>query len=619
MDVGATGEALIKQITDLEVEEVQLRMALTGLQETLEHLNKGDMDALSRLDMELNDPVTRSYVERIAELTTEAELLARTDSGAFKGLVQSKRLELQVEDESIGVQIASLKAAIAAMRAGAPGALGRLVTMERSGEQDPLMRSYIERFTAYDTRLRELEVEFTDELPEIQTLRTQVEQLEERVVAFLEGRVHGYETQRKEYAELLSSYEGRVDDMPESERAQISQALDSLHNRTVVHLTGRLTGLYSRLSKLKQEGLALEDSLAELPEDLRVLADPLRRREAHSEIVKFLLSRQKEAEITRASTVASAEFIDVAMPTRHPRGPFVPIFLLGGMLAGFAAAFALAFVRQSFDRGVYTSDELESATGLTLFGSIPDYKHGACKVKGAGDSFVALRDDTEGPVAEAYRSLRSNLKFVLNSGQADLELRTIAFTSCTQGEGKSVTNADMALAFAMTGKRVLLVDADMRRPSTHRYMNTTQTPGLSDVLKGERSWRDCVQSEVLEGLDVLPAGRQPASPGDLLAGEITGHFVQEVREAYDLVVFDVPPVLAVADIDCLADKLDALLLVVHSGRLSSKVVAEGCRRLEQVGANLIGCVLNAARPRRREQKYGYGYGYGYGTDYKDAA
>jgi tyrosine-protein kinase Etk/Wzc len=295
----------------------------------------------------------------------------------------------------------------------------------------------------------------------------------------------------------------------------------------------------------------------------------------------------------------------------------VPLFLGGGALVGFLVGVALALVRQSLDRTVLGAEELEEASGLSLFGSIPDYRRGPCRVKGAPEGYLALRDDPEGPIAEAYRSLRSNLKFVLNTGQEGLELKTLAFTSCTQGEGKSVTNVDVALAFALTGKRVLLVDADMRRPASHRYLGASLTPGLSDLLAGRLHWRECVQHGVAETLDLIPAGKQPASPGDLLAGEETARLVAEVREAYDLVVFDVPPALAVADIDCLAVQLDAVFLITRAGKLSSRVVQEGRRRLESVGAKLVGCVLNAARPTRGEQRYGYGYGYGYGE--RDAA
>jgi succinoglycan biosynthesis transport protein ExoP len=617
VDVGATGEALIEQLSALQVEEVQLRMLLTALDEALGHLRSGDLRALSRLDAELADPVTSSYVAQIAQLTAEAQLLDRADAGVFKNVIRGKQLELEAEADALSVQLAGMEALVEALRGGDRSALGRLVLHERAGEQDPLLRSYVERWTAADARLRELRVEFRDELPEIRTLLAQLEGLEGRLLEFLEGRLTGHRTQLAEYRAILEGYEARVAGIPRDERAEIEGALERLRGLTQAHLTDRMAGLRSRLAGLGAEVESVEGSLAELPEELRVLADPLRRRAAHTETVKFLLGRQKEAEITRAASLASAEFIDRAVPPREPRGPVVPLFLAGGALAGLACALVLAFVRQSLDRTVLTTEELEEATALPLFGSIPDYRRGPCRVKGAPEGYLALRDDPEGPIAEAYRSLRSNLKFVLNTGQEGLELKTIAFTSCTQGEGKSVTNVDVALAFAMTGRRVLLVDADMRRPASNRYLGTPLTPGLSDVLAGRREWSECVQAGIAENLDLIPAGKQPASPGDLLAGAETGRFVAAVREAYDLVVFDVPPALAVADIDCLAVQLDAVLLITRAGKLSSKVVREGRRRLESVGAKLVGCVLNAARPTRGEQKYGYGYGYGYGE--RDAA
>lgn len=617
VDIGATGTALIEQLSSLEVEGVQLRLAVMGLEEALEYLRRGELQALSRLDLELADPVLSGYVAQIAQLSAEVQLLERADAGVFKGLVRAQQLELQAEAERLAVKLAELERLVEGLRSGDRAALGRLTLLERAGEQDPLLRSYIERWTAADTRLRELRVEFKDELPEIQALVSQLAGLEERVVQFLEARLTGHREQLAGYRSLLASYEERVAGIPRDERARIEAALGRLRGLTERQLSERLASLGSRLSGLGEEVASVEAELAQLPEEQRRLADPMRRRAAHTETVHFLFERQKEAEITRAASLASAEFIDRAVPPREPRGPVVPVFLLAGTVLGLLGALTLALVRQVFDRTVLTTEQLEEATGLPLFGSIPDHRRGPCRVRGAGEGYLALREDPGGPIAEAYRSLRSNLKFVLNTGQEGLELKTIAFTSCTQGEGKSVTNVDVALAFAMAGRRVLLVDADMRRPASHRYLGTSLTPGLSDILAGRRQWRECVQPDVLGGLDLIPAGKQPASPGDLLAGGETANFIAEVREAYDLVVFDVPPALAVADIDCLAVQLDGVLLISRAGKLSSQVVWEGRRRLESVGAKLVGCVLNAARPSRGEQKYGYGYGYGYGE--RDAA
>ncbi len=615
VNISATGEALIGEITSLEVEKIQMRMLCTSLEQALTLLGKGEFEALSRMGPDLPDPIAKSYIAQIAGLVTERELLGRTDAGLFKGLVQAKTLELKAEADAIRIKVASLRFIVAELASGNSTVLGSLVSLEEAGEQDPLLKSYIAKWSAIDNRLGVLQVEFTDELPEIQTLHKELEDLEGRVLAMLQGRLMGYEAQGKEYDALVASYTQEIGEYPRAEGAKIAGALDSLQARTLAHLTSRLAGLKSHLNSLGSETLAIEQSLAQLPEDERILADPMRRLEAHSEIVKFLLSRQKEAEISQAGSLATADFIDSAVPSRAPRGPVVPLYLAMGLMMGLGTALAWAVVRQSIDRSIFTSAELETSSQLPVFGTIPDYRRGLCKIRGVAKDFVALRDDPEGPIAEAYRSLRSNLKFVLNTGQADVELKTIAFTSCTQGEGKSVTNIDMALAFALAGKRVLLVDADMRRPAVSNYLRVSQSPGLSDILRGDITWRDCVQAEVFPGLDVLPAGPQPKSPGDLFASELNTSFVSEVREAYDLVIFDVPPALAVADIDCLAPLLDALLLVTRSAKLSQTVVRDGVQRLTRVGANMVGAVLNASQATRGEQKYGYGYGYGYGQDF----
>jgi capsular exopolysaccharide synthesis family protein len=285
--------------------------------------------------------------------------------------------------------------------------------------------------------------------------------------------------------------------------------------------------------------------------------------------------------------------------------------LLAGIALGLALSLGLAFALESLDKGVYTAAELERATGLSVFGSIPCFRRGKLRVKGDRDRFLALRDDPEGPIAESYRGLRANLKFAVGEATG---VKTLAFTSSTQGEGKSVTNIDVALSFASAGKRVLLVDADMRRPTVNKHLEVPLTPGLSEVLAGELSWTEAVHAGALLGLDVLSAGHQPPRPSDLLDSEACGALVQELRDAYDLVVFDVPPVLAVSDIGSFAAKLDAVLLLCRSEKLPSRVLAGSAQRLRQAGANLIGAVLNAARPRRTDNSYGYGYGYGYGYE-----
>lgn len=612
VDVTETARAIIEELSGLEVQLVQLRIAERGLSEAVDLLGAGDLGSLSRLGPELADPITASYLERIAALTAESELLARPDAGPYKGLLQARLVELETERDAVELKAATLRGLLERLEEGDDSVLGGLVSTADAGKNDPILTALVEEWSRHDEVVRGLETEFTDALPDLANARERRAEVRARIAGVLAGRVASLEEQAAGYGEILERRRSEVGALPEEERGRILEAIESLTERTLTHLESRLAGLATQGQSLQREIDEISRTLVELPEDERLLADPMRRLEAHSEIVKLLLSRQKEAEITRAATVPTAEFIDTAVPPRKPVGPSVPIALIAGTLLGACVAAGFALVREAMDGSVFTAADLEDATGLPVFGSIPDFRRGKLRVRGAGDEFLALRDDPEGPVAEAYRAIRSNLKFALS---ADEDLKVLGFTSCVQGEGKSVTNVNMALAFAMAEKRVLLVDADMRRPSTHRYVGCDLEPGLSEVLEGKTTWRDVAKVGPHENLTLITAGRQPRAPGDLLTSQRARDLIAELRGEFDLVVFDVPPALAVADIECLASHLDAVLLLTRSSRLSGEMIGHAVRKLRQVGANLLGAVLNAASTTRVGRGYGEGYGYGYGYEY----
>lgn len=278
------------------------------------------------------------------------------------------------------------------------------------------------------------------------------------------------------------------------------------------------------------------------------------------------------------------------------------------MLLGCVVALGASVARESLSRGVFTAAELESSSGLPVLGSIPDYRRGRYRVKGAGEHFLPLRDDPEGVSAEALRSLRATLKYALSDG----DVRVIAATSCSQGEGKSSTNIALAQLFARSGKRVLLVDCDMRRPSLDKYLRTTLEPGLSQALSDGGDWRSIVRRGVLERIDLLTAGHQPPEAGDLLEGESFAQFIAQARAEYDLVVCDMPPAFAVSDLESAATRIDAVLLVVRCNKVAARTIADASARLRRGGVKLMGAVLNGVGVSIANGRYGYGYGYGYG-------
>jgi len=607
VNVGKAGEMLIDQMSQLELQRMQLAVAKVSVSQALERLAAGDLQALSRIQVEIGDPVTAAYFQSLAQLSSEYALQERSDSSAYKMRLQEQALTLEADIAERSIALEVLRNSLAAVDSGDRSVYARLGGGPPSA-RDPLLEGYLTSLAELQSNAAYMESEYKPEHPDRKLLEARTSELCERIRDLLATRVSGVEAQLEDQRALLASYRERVAAFPAGERARIDQSIANLRERTAAHLSARIAGIESNEAAIATEIARVEGELGSLPEEARRAADPARRLSAHTEIVKFLLGKQQEAEITRASTAAAADFIDRAVPPVRRNGPSIPLHLAAGVLLGLVSAFGLCIVKESLSRGVFTAAELELASGLPVLGSIPDFRHGRYRVKRAAEHFLPLRDDPEGATAEALRSMRATLKYTLTDG----DTRVIAATSCAQGEGKSSTNVALAQLFARSGRRVLLVDCDMRRPSIDKYMRTALKPGLSDVLQGRAEWRDAVRRDVDERLDVLSAGAQPQNPGDLLEGERFAQLIEDARSEYDLVVCDVPPAFAVSDLECAAVRIDALLLVVRCNKVSARAVGEAVQRLQRSGVKLVGAVLNGVGVSIANGRYGYGYGYGYG-------
>ncbi|MBM3991981.1 MAG: polysaccharide biosynthesis tyrosine autokinase [Planctomycetes bacterium] len=608
INVTKSGEILIDQLSGLEVQRVQAQLAREATRDALALLDRGDLAGLARMSGDLADPVTVAYLESLARLDAEHALQDRSDAGPYKLLLQQHEIESQASLDATELELARLRDALRAIESRDLDAIARLGGGPPAA-RDPLLEGHLTTLGELQALSAEFERETTAEHPSRRENEQRLDATIALVSRIVRSRVDGLEGQQREQLALLSSYRERRAGYPSQERERIDSARAALRRRTQDHLEGRLRGIEAGMLDLLSELERVEASLGTLPEDERVVAEPLRKLAAHTEIVKLLLAREQEAEITRASTQPAAEFVDPAVAPLERSGPSVVLHAALGLLLGMLSAAAAACAREVFSRGIFTESELEAATELPVLGAIPDFRRGRYRVRDAVKHFVPMRDDPEGPTAEAYRSLRANLKFALST---DTDLRTLAVTSCTPGEGKSSSNVALAMTFARSGRRVALIDCDMRCPSVHSYLKLSLDVGLSDVLEGRAAWRDVVRREVGERLDVLTAGKQPHSPGDLLDGATFAQLLQELRSEYDLVICDVPPAIAVSDIESCAARLDAVVLLVRSDRASARLVEQATRRLRQSGANLIGAILNGVGTSFVNGKYGASYGYEYG-------
>ena len=390
--------------------------------------------------------------------------------------------------------------------------------------------------------------------------------------------------------------------------SSLEEGRADLRGQIRANLSSQGAGLGDQIDDLNDKLTELEAHLGALPESQIYLAEAVRKVQTSAEIVGFLLKSQQEADITAAATSATAVLIDPAVPNNTRVSPRATIFIALGVLLGAALGCLAAFVRSAMQAALHTEAELEKASGLPVLGSVPDFERGRTKIKGvkSGVQVLPMRDAPDGPQAEVYRSIRASLRRAMRGEDG---LKTLACTSCVPGEGKTTTNADLAMVFAKAGKTVLLVDCDLRKPQVHKLFSLERNPGFGEVLEEQLSWKESIQASGEENLSIMPAGKSASSPGELLAGDRALEVIDELKNAYDLIVFDLPPANVVADVANFASNLDALLLVYRAGKVPSRLLTATINRLQQAEVTLLGTILNAVCVSRIMGGYGYGYGY----------
>jgi capsular exopolysaccharide synthesis family protein len=215
---------------------------------------------------------------------------------------------------------------------------------------------------------------------------------------------------------------------------------------------------------------------------------------------------------------------------------------------------------------------------------------------------LVTKTDPKSPISEQYKTIRTNINF----SSVDHDLRSIMVTSSGPGEGKSTTAANLAVVFAQQGKNVLLVDADMRKPTAHYTFNLTNTFGLTTVLTRQKILREVVHPSDVDHLDLLTCGPVPPNPAELLSSRSMEEFLVDVYADYDLVIFDTPPVLAVTDAQVLANQCDGTLLVVSSGTTEIESAQKAKDLLQATKGKMLGVVLNNREVKDTSYYYYYG-------------
>ena len=216
---------------------------------------------------------------------------------------------------------------------------------------------------------------------------------------------------------------------------------------------------------------------------------------------------------------------------------------------------------------------------------------------------LVTKTNPKSPVSEQYRTIRTNIQF----STVDEAIRSIVVTSTAPGEGKSTTVSNLAVVFAQQGKKVLLIDADLRKPTTHYTFQIMNTKGLTNVLTKQIHFHEAVQETVMENLNILTSGPIPPNPSELLASNAMKQLLEEAYKLYDLVLFDAPPILAVTDAQVLANLSDGSIMVTSSGFTDKDAAVKAKELLENAKSKLLGAILNNKQVNEKSYYYYYSY------------
>jgi polysaccharide biosynthesis transport protein len=380
-----------------------------------------------------------------------------------------------------------------------------------------------------------------------------------------------------------------------SDATRAASAADAYAQAFIAQRRQGLVADYLASGEVLQERMTdLDAEIASLGVgDERRIASLEAQRQRYGELLDSLLLSAELAQGSGAQVIRPAELAD---------GPFEPtttrnvvLALVVGLVLGVGAAFLIEYL----DTSLRTEDDLQAASGgLATLAVVPELT----TWKSGDQPHLITREQPQSPSSEAYRALRTSVQFL----GIDRTIGTIGFTSASPGDGKTTTAANLAVACARAGQRVVLVDCDLRKPRVHEFFGLSNAMGFTTVLLGEASLETAAHRIADEpGLVVITSGPVPPDPSELLSGKRARSLVSAVAAQADLVIIDSPPVLAVADPLVVAGMVDGMILVASAGRSARDDIGRAVEQLQLVEAPMLGTVLN-----RSSGLGGYNYGYG---------
>ncbi|MCP4007859.1 MAG: polysaccharide biosynthesis tyrosine autokinase [bacterium] len=532
-----------------------LRIAAWGFDPVeVTFLSNATADALADYRRDQHSGASRKALTWLNEQTYELRRRSDDRQRAIDDLVRqsgisidtssaAKRDELQKQVDAAEIELMVVERRLKEARAANQKRVNRFEQTEETQRQ---MDQYREARAALDAA----RLTYTETHPHVRRLEAVVRGLTAKIdpqLVDLFGQTEG------------ANAAGQVERLT-AERAALSTR--------VVGLKLNLEGVANRV----QGGTEVQNKYDQLTRELQV----------DRQMLEVLLKRRNETMLGAATEHPGVTVLDYAVPPGGPISPNRPMLLLVGIVAAFAFGGGMGVLLELFDSRVREPEEVTDALGVPMLALVP--ASGEDEVIPERQCATAVGE----PASEAYRNLRTSLLFSMSRGDLD----TLLVTSAVAGEGKTTVSANLASSFALMGRKVLLVDADMRRARAHRVFDLARSPGLSEVLRGTTRLEDAVQRPEGAEFDVLAAGSLPDNPSELITSAKRDLIMVRIKNQYDLVILDSPVLLAVSDALILSADADATVLVHKLGSIDRRALRRIRADLERAKANVLGVVFN---------------------------
>ena len=535
----------------------------------------------------------------LSEQLPTAESSVRTAELQLRRFKESNRIIVLQEEANVAVgTINKLEEQISQVQAQLAHTTARLANLRAQAQIEP-QQAIISAELSQTPGVQKVLAQFQEAESQLALLRSRFKEEHPSVVA-----------QEKRVEALKSLLEERTTQVAGTQEQfqQGNLQLGELRQGLIAEITrveAERVGLEQQIAKLTNKLQTYEQRANYLPQLEQTQRELERRLKAAQSTYETLLTKLQEIMVAENQKIPNARVISAALVPDAPQGPRKVLFIIGGTAAGILLGLMAAFGLDLIDRSVKTVKEAKAVLKYTVLGLIPalgkHHKH-HCSIGEVNEPVPRIigRDIPHFPVGNAYQILQANLKFLCS----DTKLKSIVVTSSVAKEGKSEVAANLAITMASLGRRVLLVDADMRHPIQHHIWGLTNVIGLSNVIVDRVNINAAVR-EVVPNLDVLFSGVLPPNPIALLDSQRMATLLSNFTEKYDFVIFDTPAVVGTADAAILSDLTDGILLVVRPGVVDLDSANAAKDYLTQSNQKVLGIVINGVDLKNEPKSYLY--------------